>query len=88
MVNYVYSIYGFANKYLHDFGVMVFFHDDDPLVFEEIKLFLKNNGYEIHSRWAIINTLLHMRFDIRGKMVRFFPIHGCTSTFVKCHCTI
>jgi hypothetical protein len=72
VVNYVYSISGFANKYLHAFRVMVFFHDDD-LVFKEIKLFLENNGYGIHSRWAIINTLLHMSFDIKGKMVRFFP---------------
>jgi hypothetical protein len=50
MVNYVYFISGFANKYLHAFGVIVFFHDDDLLVFKEIKSFLENNGYEIHSR--------------------------------------
>jgi hypothetical protein len=50
VVNYVYSISGFSNKYLYVFGVIVFFHDDDVFVFKEMKLFVKNNGYEIHSR--------------------------------------
>lgn len=35
-VNYMYAIFGFTNKYLHGDGVVVIFHDDDPLVFKEI----------------------------------------------------
>lgn len=74
--NYIYSIFGFTNKYLYSFGVVVFLHDDDPLILKEIKLFLKNNGYEIHSWWVVINTLLRMSLDIKGRKVMFCP-HSC-----------
>jgi hypothetical protein len=72
----IYLVFGFANKYLYSFGDVVFFHDDDPLVFKEIKLLPENNGYEIHLRWAVINTLLRMSLDIKGKRVMFYP-HSC-----------
>ncbi len=55
--NYIYGVFGFANKYLCDNGAIVVFHDDDPCVLKEIKSYLETNEYEIHSRWAIINIL-------------------------------
>jgi hypothetical protein len=55
--NYVYGVFGFANKYLHADGAIVVFNDDDPRVLKEIKSYLEGNGYEIWSRWAIINVL-------------------------------
>jgi hypothetical protein len=55
--NYIYGVFGFANKYLYDNGAIVVFHDDDPCVLKEIKSYLETNEYEIHSRWAIINIL-------------------------------
>jgi hypothetical protein len=51
----VYGVFGFANKYLCFDGAIVVFHGDDPHVLKEIKSYLE--GYEIRSRWAIINTL-------------------------------
>jgi hypothetical protein len=54
---YVYGIFGFANKYMEDNGTIIIFHDDDPHILKEIKS-LETNIYEIHFRWAIINSLL------------------------------
>ncbi len=71
--NYVYGIFGFANKYLVNDGAILIFYDDDPHVLKEIKS-LGTNGYEIHSRWVVINTLPHMNNEIKGKMVFFFLI--------------
>jgi hypothetical protein len=45
--NYVYDIFGFANKYVENNGTILIFHNDDPCVLKEIKSFLKKNGYEI-----------------------------------------
>jgi hypothetical protein len=55
---------------------LVFFHGNDPLIFKEIKSILENNGYEIHSKWVVINTLPRMSFDTKGKNVMFCP-HSC-----------
>ncbi len=66
---YVYDIFGFANKYVENNGVILIFHDDDPRIFKDIKSFLKTNGYEIHFKYAIINSLLWMNIGIKGKMV-------------------
>jgi hypothetical protein len=55
--NYVYGVFGFANKYLCGDGAIVIFHDDDPFVLKKIKSYLETNGYEVHSRWVIINML-------------------------------
>jgi hypothetical protein len=70
--NCVYAIFGFANKYLCDDGVVILFHDDDPIVLKEIKLFFENNGYVIHLKWTVINILPCMSHDIKRKMVMFF----------------
>jgi hypothetical protein len=69
--NYVYGVFGFANKYLHDDSAIVVFHDDDPHVLKEIKSCLETNGCEIHSRWVVINTLARMSNELKGKMVNF-----------------
>jgi hypothetical protein len=50
------GIFGFANNFV-DNGAIFIFHDDDPYILKEIKSFLESNGYEIHSRWVVINTL-------------------------------
>ncbi len=52
----MYGIFGFANNFV-DNGVIFIFHDDDPCILKEIKSFLETNGYEIHLRWVVINTL-------------------------------
>ncbi len=67
----MYGIFGFVNKYLHDNSVIVVFHDDDPHVLKEIKSYLETNGYEIHSRWVVINTLAQMNNELKGKLVSF-----------------
>jgi len=40
----VHGIFGFANKYMEENGVVLIFHDDDPHILKEIKSFLKTNG--------------------------------------------
>jgi hypothetical protein len=67
----VYGVFGFVNKYLHFDHAGVVFHDDDPYVLKEIKSYLEGNGYEIRSRWAIINTLPQMSSEPHGKMLCF-----------------
>jgi DNA-binding response OmpR family regulator len=42
---------------LHANGAIVVFHDDDPRVLKEIKSYLEQNGYEIWSKWVVINAL-------------------------------
>jgi hypothetical protein len=66
--NYVYKIFGFANKYLANNGAILIFYDDDAHVLKESKS-LETNAYEIYSRWAVIDTLPHMNNEIKGKMV-------------------
>jgi hypothetical protein len=66
---YVYEIFGFTNKYMENNGTILIFHDDNPRMLKDIKSFLDTNGYEIHFRWAIINSLLRMSNGIKGKMV-------------------
>ncbi len=70
--NYVYGVFGFANKYLCPNGVVVVFHDDDPHVLKEIKSYLEGNGYEIWSKWVVINILPQMNCELRRKMVSFY----------------
>ncbi len=53
---------------MEDNGRILIFHDDNPHVLKEIKS-LKTNGYEIHFKWAIINSLQRMNNKIKGKMV-------------------
>jgi hypothetical protein len=48
--NYVYGIFGFANKYMEENGTIFIFHDDDPHILKEIESFLEMNGYEIHFK--------------------------------------
>jgi hypothetical protein len=67
----VYGVFGFANKYFCVDGVVVVFHDDDLRVLKEIKSNLEGNGYEIRSRWAVINTLPRMSSELCRKMVSF-----------------
>jgi hypothetical protein len=73
--NYVYKIFGFANKYMENNSANLIFHGDDPHILKEIKSFLKINGYENHFRWAIINFLPWMSNEIKGKMV--IPLLNC-----------
>jgi hypothetical protein len=70
--NYVHGVFGFANKYLCPDDVVVVFHDDPPCELKEIKSYSEGNGYEIWSRWAIINTLPQMNNELRGKIVCFY----------------
>ncbi len=60
----MYGVFGFVNKYLHVDGAVVVFHDDDPHVLKEIESYLEGNGYEIWSRWAIINALPRMNNEL------------------------
>jgi hypothetical protein len=46
MDNYVYEIFGFANKYMEKNGIVLIFHDN-PHILKEIKSFLNTSGYEI-----------------------------------------
>jgi hypothetical protein len=68
----VYGIFGFANKYLCPNSVVVLFHDDDLHVLKEIKSYLEGNGYEIWSKWVVINILPQMSGELRRKMVSFY----------------
>jgi len=61
------------NKYLYDDGAIIIFHDDDLRVLKEIRSFLENNEYEMHSRWVGINTLSCMSSKAKGKKVKFLP---------------
>jgi hypothetical protein len=79
--NYVYGIFGFANKYHRPNGADVVFHDDDPHVPEEIKSYLEGNGYEIRSRWVIINILPQMSNEPHGKMVSFYLLNFFSKSF-------
>ncbi len=67
----VYGVFGIANKYLRPNDAVVEFHDDDPCVLKEIKSYLEGNGYEIWSRWVVINIMPQMNNELRGKMVSF-----------------
>ncbi len=65
--NYVYGIFGFANKYMERNGTVLIFHDDDLCVFKEIKSFLDTNGYQIQFKWVVINSLQWMNYRIKAK---------------------
>ncbi len=73
--NYVYEIFGFANKCMENNGTILIFHDDNVRILKKIKSFLDTNGYEIHFKWAVINFLLQMSNGIKRKMV--IPLLNC-----------
>jgi len=59
-------------------------------VLREIKSFLETIGYEIHSKWLVINTLPQMNSEIKGKLVipificLYITFHFRQSCFTKC----
>jgi hypothetical protein len=73
--NYVYGIFGFANKYMERNGAILIFHDDDLRVLKKIKSLLNMNGYEVHFKWVVINSLLWMSSKSKGKMT--IPLLNC-----------
>jgi len=79
--NYVYEIFGYANKYMENNGTILIFHDDNLRILKEIKSFLDTNGYEIHFRWVVINSLLQTSNGIKGKMV--IPLLNCI--YIPCY---
>jgi hypothetical protein len=72
IVNYVFWVFGFANKYLRLDGLVVVFHHHDPCVLKEIKSYLEGNGYEIQLRWVVSNILPQMNNELLRKMVSFY----------------
>jgi hypothetical protein len=58
-------------------------------VLKEIKFFLESTGYEIHSKWIVINTLPQMNNEIKGKLVIpifiyfYITFHFKQSFFIK-----
>ncbi len=54
--NYVISIFGFVDKYLAWDSCVLFFYDDDR-VLKEIKSYLENYNFKIHSKFVIVNNM-------------------------------
>lgn len=65
--NYVVSIFGFTNKYLARDGSTLFFYDDDFRVLKDIKLYLENYKFKIHSKFVVVNSMHRTHLEFSNK---------------------
>jgi hypothetical protein len=63
------SIFGFANKYPARDGFVLFFYDDNFWVLRDIKSYLENYEFKIHSKFAIIKSMHHTSPKFLNKKV-------------------
>jgi hypothetical protein len=57
MDNYVTSIFGFADNYLTKDGCIFFLYNDNFWVLKDIKSYLKDYNFKIHSKFIVINNM-------------------------------
>lgn len=67
--NYVVSIFGFVDKYLYPNGCMFLFHDDNFWVLKDVKAYLEDCQFNIHSKWAIVNSIHWTNLKSKSKKV-------------------
>lgn len=72
MDNYVVSIFGFVNMYLARDGFVLLFYDDDFHVLRDIKSYLEDYNFKIHSKFAIVNSMHCTNLEFLAKKVNLF----------------
>ncbi len=55
--NYVTSIFGFADNYLTRDGCVLFVYNDNFWVLKDIKSYLENYNFKIHSKFTVFNNM-------------------------------
>ncbi len=68
----VVSIFGFVDKYLAKNGSIFLFYDDDFRVLRDIKSYLEDYNFKIHSKFAIVNNLHRTSLEFPSKKVNLF----------------
>jgi hypothetical protein len=68
-------------------GPILLFHPDDPWVFKEIKSHLENYSFQIHMKWAVVNSLPLASLEDRSlklwALVFSFPFLHSFPTFLS-----
>jgi hypothetical protein len=72
MDNYVISIFSFANKYLTRDGYVFFYYDDHFRVLKDIKSYLEDYNFEIHSKFVVVNNMHNTNPEFPNKKVIIF----------------
>jgi hypothetical protein len=65
--NYVVSSFGFTNKCLARDGSTLFFYDDKFRVLKDMKLYLENYKFKIHSKFVIVNSMHCTNLEFSNK---------------------
>jgi len=72
MDNYVISIFGFADKYLTKDGSIFFYYDDHFRVLKDIKSYMEDYNFKIHSKFIIVNNMHNTNLEFPNKKVILF----------------
>ncbi len=85
MDNYVVSIFGFVNMYFARDGFVLLFYHDDFHVLRNIKSYLEDYSFKIHSKFVIINGMHYRNLEFLTKKVNLFlnstkASHVCMSS--------
>lgn len=67
--NYVTSIFKFADKYLVRDGCVFSFYNDDFWVVKDIKSYLENYNFKIHSKFVFVNSMHRTNLEFPMKKV-------------------
>lgn len=70
--NYVASIFEFVDKYLARDGCILFFYDDNFHVWRDIKSYIENYNFKIHSKFVVVNKMHWTNLEFPMKKVNVF----------------
>jgi len=70
--NYIASIFGFANKYIAKDESIFFFYNDNFWVLRDIKSYLENYNFKIHSKFVVVNNMHCTNSKFPNKKVNLF----------------
>jgi hypothetical protein len=70
--NYVISMFDFVNKYLVRNESILLFYDDDFCVLRNIKSYLEDYNFKVHSKFIVVNSLHRTSPEFPSKKVNLF----------------
>jgi hypothetical protein len=70
--NYIASIFRFAGKYIARDESIFFFYNDNFWVLRDIKSYLENYNFKIHSKFVVVNNMHCTNPKFPNKKVNLF----------------
>jgi len=83
--NYVTSIFGFVDNYLTRDGCILFLYNDNFWVLKNIKSYLEDYNFKIHSKFTIVNNMhrTNPEFPTKKKNIIWIPPRFLASAWAQ-----